>query len=60
MTTLTVNSKRKVRQNVQTTDECPICKAAGYRLRPEVEEAIARSEIKSFDNVEDFFKDLGI
>ena len=43
-------------------DECPICKAAGYRLRPDVEEAIERSMRGegrvAFNSLEEMFADL--
>jgi hypothetical protein len=44
-------------------DECPICKAANYRLRPDVEEAIERSYaegLNSYKNADEMFKALGI
>ena len=42
-------------------DECPICKAAGYRLRPDVEEAINNSPLsKPYKTADEMFKALGI
>jgi len=70
MTTITINSKSAEARNFLRyaktlpfvsvdSDECPICKAADYRLRPDVEEEINNSPLsKSYDNIEEFFADL--
>ena len=76
MTTLTINSNstealtfiEHARSlpfvNVENEEECPICKAAGYSVRPEVECSIKRSmqgiDVEAFDSLDDLFKDLGI
>ena len=63
MATLTLNKSAKARNLLQNSNECPICKAAGYRLRPEVEQSI-RDSINGiglspvYDNLDDFFKSL--
>ena len=61
MTTITAIKSPKTRKPLTLEEECPICKAAGYRLRPEVEEAIERSHregLVSFNSIEEFFADL--
>ena len=76
MTTLTVNTNSAEALtfldfartlpfvNVENEDECPICKNANYRLRPEVERSIRRSmqgiDVVACDSMEEMFKDLGI
>ena len=73
MHTLTINSKsaqaRSFLQYAQSlpfvrveSDECPICKAADYRLRPDVIEGIERSargeDRVAFNSLEEMFADV--
>jgi hypothetical protein len=73
MTTLTVNSRSALARNfitfaqtlpfvnIENNEECPICKKADYRLRPDVEDAINSSPLsKSYNSAEKLFEALGI
>jgi hypothetical protein len=58
----TTQPRTKPTARKRTLDECPICKAAGYRLKPDVEEAIKRSVNGegrvAFKSLDELFNDL--
>jgi hypothetical protein len=69
MTTLTINSDSKEALSfIKYARTLPFVaketKKSTRRLKPEIEQSILRSmqgiDVKTFDNIEDMFKDLGI